>query len=134
MLVLFIGYTFLLVLLSGLKSAGLFLHQIHALELFLGGDKWMHLLLAVPLSFLANLAAERVMKLSFIARIILVLAVLVFGLMVDELHQQFFASRRFDWMDSVWGSTGLLVGLAGYLLFSLGRKYWFKANEGVKVR
>ena len=94
----------------------------------------MHLLLAVPLSFLANIAAERVMKLSFIARIVLVLAALVLGLMADELHQQFFASRRFDWMDSVWGSTGLLVGLAAYLLFSLSRKYCFKAHGGVNVR
>lgn len=134
MVVLFIAYAVLLVVLSACKSAGLFLHEIHAAEVFFGGDKWMHLILAVPLSLLANIASERVMKLSSSARIVLVLTGLVLGLMADELHQQFFASRRFDWMDSVWGSTGLLVGLAVYLLVGLSYRYWFKTDSGVNVR
>jgi len=121
--VLFILYAGFLVVLSAFKSAELFLPTIHAMEVFLGGDKWMHLLLAVPLSLMANLAAESVMKLSSFRRILLVMVVLVLALLMDELHQQFIASRRFDWQDSVWGSTGLLLGCAIYVLVKNVQKY-----------
>lgn len=123
MIVLFILYATFLVVLSGLKSAEMCLSFIYSFEAMLGGDKWMHLLLALPLSVMANLAAERVMKLSSFRRIVLVMIVLLLGLLADELHQYFIASRRFEWQDSVWGSTGLLLGCGVYVVLKIVQRY-----------
>lgn len=123
MTILFCMYAVLLVTLSALKSAELFLPSIYALEAWLGGDKWMHLTLAVPLSFMANMVAERVMKLSSFRRMLLVMVALVLALLMDELHQQFLASRRFDWQDSLWGIAGLSLGWAAYVVTKIARMY-----------
>ncbi|MCT7360092.1 VanZ family protein [Thalassolituus pacificus] len=120
----FLLYGTLLVILSGCKSAGLFLPSIIALEHWFGGDKWMHFYLALVLSLLANFAAGRVIKLSWLPRILLVAAVLMVALILDEMHQYLVALRRFDLQDSVWGGVGVLAGAAFYSLWFFLADRW----------
>ncbi|WP_430462256.1 VanZ family protein [Thalassolituus sp. LLYu03] len=134
MIVLFLAYAVALVALSGLKSGGFFLPEILALEALLGGDKWMHFILASPLSLLAALASEAVAKVSYALRIVAVMLVLVPGLLADELHQQFFASRHFDWLDSLWGCAGLTFGCLVYLLLHWLRNYRLPEKAGHQLR
>lgn len=116
-------YVIFLITLSGLKSSGIAVHWIHALELYLGGDKWAHFLLAVPLSLLGNLVAEAVIKVSPAKRIIIVLTVLTMALVMDELHQFFVAIRHFDWKDTLYGFGGVLTGVLLYVFVRRITKY-----------
>ncbi|MAD47184.1 MAG: hypothetical protein CMI02_15070 [Oceanospirillaceae bacterium] len=116
MIPLFVGYAAMLVLLSGLKSSGLFLTEIYALEHWMGGDKWMHFTLAMLLALFANMAAQQRLKLGMLKRVIVLMLLLSLALVMDETHQYFIASRRFDWGDTVSGCAGLLVGTVMYVL------------------
>ena len=120
----FLLYGTFLVVLSGCKSAGVFLPFILAMEHWFGGDKWMHFYLALLLSLLANFAAVRVIKLSWLPRILLVAAVLMVALILDEMHQYLVALRRFDLQDSVWGGAGVLVGAALYSVWFFLADRW----------
>ena len=112
---LFVVYAVVLVGLSGFKSAELYLSQIHGLEHWLGGDKWMHFKLSALLSILACFASERVLDLAPIKRILCVLCVLLISLVVDEALQYGVSSRRFELLDLAYGISGLLSGILGYL-------------------
>ena len=116
MVPLFVSYAIFLVLLSGLKSAGLFLTEIYALEHWMGGDKWMHFGLALILSLLANMAAERKLPLKMIGRIVTVVMLLVTALLIDEAHQYYLATRRFEWQDTASGTAGVLAGVVLYVI------------------
>lgn len=112
MLWFFVLYASFLLGLSFAKSAGFGLPFLYALEASVGGDKALHFSLALVLGLLGQWAAWRVIRLSHCRRMVLVFVLLALGLLVDEMHQYFIASRRFDWGDVVWGSGGLLLGTA----------------------
>lgn len=109
---LFLVYLAFLVLLSVCKSAEIFLPYIYQFEAFLGGDKWMHFKLALLLGFFA-------VSVFSAKKLVLVLLVLLIGLFVDEAMQYLLASRRFEWLDALYGVSGLLFGafLGGGLLW-----------------
>ena len=108
---LFILYALFLLLLSACKSAELFLPQIHALQAWLGGDKLMHCKLAIFLSFFAISAyAPKASKRRGVS-LLIVIALLACGLLLDEFHQLLLGSRRFDLIDTVYGLLGVGLGL-----------------------
>ena len=113
----FLLYATLLLGLSVAKSLEFGLPAIHALEAAVGGDKALHFSLALVLGLLGQWAAWRVIRLSHCRRMVLVFGLLALGLLVDEMHQYFIASRRFDWADTLWGSGGLA---AGTCVFAVG--------------
>jgi hypothetical protein len=118
LIIAFALYCSLLVALSVCKSAELFLPAIYQFEFWLGGDKLMHLKLSLLLSLLACFASNKVNlagSLNFFWRIATTQAILVAGLLVDEGHQYFATSRRFEWLDFSYGATGLFMGLIVYL-------------------
>jgi len=102
---LFFLYLFFLVVLSICKSAEIFLPYIYQFEYFLGGDMWMHFKLALLLGLLSVLAFTS-------TRLIWVLLMLLSGLVLDEALQYVLASRRFEWLDGIYGVAGLLFGVA----------------------
>ena len=103
--VLFFLYLVFLMALSICKSAEIFLPYIYQFEHFLGGDKWMHFKLAMLLGVLSVLAFTS-------TRLILVLLMLISGLVLDEALQYVLVSRRFEWLDGIYGVAGLLFGAA----------------------
>ena len=103
--VLFFLYLVFLMALSICKSAEIFLPYIYQFEYFLGGDKWMHFKLALLLGLLSVLAFTS-------TRLIWVLLMLLSGLVLDEALQYVLASRRFEWLDGIYGVAGLLFGVA----------------------
>jgi glycopeptide antibiotics resistance protein len=112
----FILYGVLLLALSVFKSAEVALPTVYGIERWLGGDKWMHFKLSGILAILACFASERVLDLAAIKRTLRVFPVLVLALAIDEALQFLTATRRFEFLDLVWGVSGLLVGALGYLL------------------
>jgi glycopeptide antibiotics resistance protein len=112
----FILYGVLLLALSVFKSAEVALPTVYGIERWLGGDKWMHFKLSSILAILACFASERVLDLAAIKRTLRVFPVLVLALAIDEALQFLTATRRFEFLDLVWGVSGLLAGALGYLL------------------
>jgi glycopeptide antibiotics resistance protein len=112
----FILYGVLLLALSVFKSAEVALPTVYGIERWLGGDKWMHFKLSGILAILACFASERVLDLAAIKRTLRVFPVLVLALAIDEALQFLTATRRFEFLDLVWGVSGLLAGALGYLL------------------
>ncbi len=116
-LILFVLYCALLLLMSGFKSAEMYLQYINGLETWLGGDKLMHLYLAMVLAFLA-LPVARALKVKNKALNVVTLFVLLMScLLLDELHQAGVSSRHFDWHDTLFGGLGLIMGLSVRLFF-----------------
>lgn len=119
----FVIYGCFLIALSALKTAELFLPYIYQLESVLGGDKLMHLKLSAALSFLALLVFVpkwgSVWGLKVVIRCLLVCLLLIIGLSLDELHQAFTSTRRFEFMDLAHGIAGICIGLVAYWLFVL---------------
>jgi len=113
----FIAYCFFLLLLTVFKSSGLFLPFLLQLESMLGGDKLMHLQLAMLLSFLACLASrEFFVRRSIVLgwQLLIVFVLLSTGLFLDELHQYILSSRVFELMDTAFGILGVTIGLIVY--------------------
>ena len=122
----FVVYGGLLIALSAFKTAELFLPSIYQLEAFLGGDKLMHLKLSSVLSCLAlwafipkTLAAFSGL---FFVRCLLIVLLLAVGLSLDEFHQAFTTTRRFEYMDLAHGVTGIGIGLGIYWLLVLASR------------
>ncbi|MEH6345136.1 MAG: VanZ family protein [Bermanella sp.] len=116
--VLLLLYCLFLLLLSGFKSAQIGLPIISALEVSLAGDKLMHFYLALLLSFLAWPVALLISNKKYNTFIVLAL---VFGflsvlLALDELHQLLVDSRHFELKDTLFGVSGLVLGLLIRLL------------------
>ena len=83
----------------------------------LGGDKLMHLQLAMLLSFLACLASrEFFVRRSIVLgwQLLIVFVLLSAGLFLDELHQYILSSRVFELMDTAFGILGVTIGLIVY--------------------
>jgi VanZ family protein len=117
LIVIFVLYCFFLLSLSALKSAGLFLPLLLQFEAMLGGDKLMHLQLALVLSLLACLASRVFFVRKAIAlpwQLMAVFIILSAGLLLDELHQYLLSSRHFELMDTAFGVTGVALGLGAY--------------------
>ncbi len=111
--VLLLLYSLFLLLLSGLKSAQLCLPTISTLEVGLGGDKLMHFYLALLLSFLAWPVALLINNKKYSASVV---ATFLFGLLstlllLDESHQLSVDSRHFELKDTLFGVSGLAMGL-----------------------
>lgn len=122
-----------LIALSMFKTAELFLPTIYAIESWLGGDKLMHLKLSAVLTVLALLAFvsinERRAGMSNSTYTVFyptfspvlfslgICGLLVAGLLIDELHQAFVSTRRFEWCDLAYGASGISIG---FLIFWLG--------------
>ncbi len=106
-------YSLFLLLLSGLKSAQLCLPFISALEVTLGGDKFMHFYLAWLLSFLAWPVALLINNKKYSTFILsaLLFSFLSVSLLLDELLQLMVISRHFDLSDTLFGVSGLGLGL-----------------------
>ena len=107
------------------KTTGLFLPDIYRFEALLGGDKLMHLKLSFLLSIIACTAISNrrffsAISSSHLLRLILLQLALVSCLLLDELHQYMFSSRRFEWQDFYYGAGGLLLGtVVYYICFTL---------------
>jgi hypothetical protein len=115
--VVFTFYCFFLLMLSFFKSAEWFLSAIYQFEVWLGGDKLMHLKLSLILSVLASFAASSISKgfpLNVFWRLLFIQLFLVSCLLLDETHQYVMLSRRFEWMDFYYGASGLFIGLFIY--------------------
>ncbi len=111
--ILLLLYGLFLLLLSGLKSAQLCLSFISTIEVGLGGDKLVHFYLALLLSFLAWPVALLINSKKYSASIVFTL---LFGflsvlLILDELHQLVLISRHFELQDTLFGVSGLAMGL-----------------------
>jgi hypothetical protein len=104
-------------MLSVFKSAEFFLPTIYQFEVWLGGDKLMHLKLSIILSVLACFVVNKIkpdFPLNKIWRLALMQFFLLACLLIDETHQYLAASRRFEWLDFYYGASGLLIGLSIY--------------------
>jgi energy-coupling factor transporter transmembrane protein EcfT len=126
--VIFTFYCCLLLMLSLFKSAEVFLPAIYQFQGWLGGDKLMHLKLALVLSVLACVAASNIKKrfpLHTFWRVLLMQSLLASCLLLDEAHQYFATSRRFEWLDFYYGAGGLLIGVSVYCCF-LGVKVAYR--------
>jgi len=122
-------YGSFLIALSVFKTSELFLPQIYQFEAFLGGDKWMHFKLSSLLAFIALLtftpATKEIFKL--IVRTIIICILLAAGLLMDEFHQALASTRRFEWLDFIYGLSGIGLGLVCYLIvLLLVHKYQLK--------
>jgi len=111
--ILLLLYGLFLLLLSGLKSAQLCLLAISTLEVGLGGDKLMHFYLALLLSFLAWPVALLINNKKYSTSIVftLLFCFLSVLLIFDELHQLVLISRHFELKDTLFGVSGLAMGL-----------------------
>jgi len=119
-------YGSFLIALSVFKTSEIFLPQIYQFEAFLGGDKWMHFKLSSLLAFIALLAFTPATKEIFklIVRTIIICILLAAGLLIDEFHQSLASTRRFEWLDFIYGLSGIGLGLVCYLtVLLLMRKY-----------
>ncbi len=114
---LFVLYCAALLLMSGFKSAEMYLHYINGFEKWLGGDKLMHLYLAMVLAFLAMPVARAVNYKNKALNVFTLFIILITCLLLDELHQVMVGSRHFDWHDTVFGGLGLIIGLSIRLFF-----------------
>ncbi len=119
-------YGSFLIALSIFKTSELFLPQIYQFEALLGGDKWMHFKLSSLLAFIALLtftpATKEIIKLT--VRTIIICFLLAAGLLMDEFHQALASTRRFEWLDFIYGLSGIGLGLVCYLItLLLRRKY-----------
>jgi VanZ family protein len=107
-------------MLSFFKSTEMFLPAIYQFQGWLGGDKLMHLKLSIILSVLACFAASKIKKgfpLKTVWRLLFIQSFLASCLLLDEAHQYFAPSRRFEWLDIYYGAGGLLIGLSVYCCF-----------------
>ncbi len=116
-LMLFVLYCAALLLMSGFKSAEMYLHYINGFEKWLGGDKLMHLYLAMVLAFLAMPVARAVNYKNKTLNVFTLFIILIACLLLDELHQAMVGSRHFDWHDTLFGGLGLIMGLSIRLFF-----------------
>ena len=114
-------YGSLLVVLSVSKSAEFLLEYLYQLEDYFGGDKQMHLKLAAMLSILGCFAAERVLDLARLKRVVLVVSLASVFLTIDEGIQYVLDSRRFEFEDLAYGIAGLILGCLGYLIFDAAK-------------
>ena len=118
---LLLAYGSLLVVLSVFKSAEYLLEYLYQLEDYFGGDKQMHLKLAAMLSILGCFAAERVLDLARLKRVVLVVSLASVFLTIDEGIQYVLDSRRFEFEDLAYGIAGLILGCLGYLIFDAAK-------------
>jgi VanZ like family. len=109
--ILFFLYGVLLLLMSSFKSAGMYLQYIGGIEVWLGGDKLMHLYLAIVLAWLALPVARCVKYKGKSLSVVSLFVFLLVCLLLDELHQAGVVSRYFDWRDTLFGGLGLIAGL-----------------------
>ena len=116
-------YGCFLIALSVFKTSEILLPYIYQFEALLGGDKLMHLKLSAVLSILALFALipNRKQGMRLLAHALGICFLLVTGLMLDELHQALISTRRFEWLDFVYGVSGISMGLVAYLTFVLLR-------------
>jgi VanZ family protein len=125
--VFFSFYCCLLLILSFFKSAELFLPAIYQLEALLGGDKLMHFKLSILLSLLACAGALKLKLWGDLKRgwkFFLIQLVLMMALLLDESFQYFASTRRFEWLDYLYGISGLFIGLVLYNFVPV-LKYWY---------
>ena len=110
-------YGSFLIALSIFKTSEIFLPQIYQFEAFLGGDKWMHFKLSSLLAFIALLTFTPATKENYklIVRTIIICILLATGLLMDEFHQALASTRRFEWLDFIYGLSGIGLGLVCYL-------------------
>ena len=110
---LFIFYAVFLAALTIFKSLKIFTPELAFIEASLGGDKLEHFFLALLLSLLVwpVVWGFNDGRLPKVIVTFFTLLLLVFALLLDELHQFFISSRHFDWQDIAFGVAGLLVGL-----------------------
>ncbi|MEY8199707.1 MAG: VanZ family protein [Colwellia sp.] len=126
---LFALYCTVLMLMSGFKSAEMYLQYINSLEMWLGGDKLMHLYLALVLAFLALPVASVISVKGKISTVFTLFAMLMVCLLLDELHQAGVSTRYFDWYDTLFGGLGLMVGLGARLFFD---RFIFLSSQHIK--
>lgn len=81
----------------------------------------MHLKLAAMLSILGCFAAERVLDLARLKRVVLVVGLASVFLTIDEGIQYVLDSRRFEFEDLAYGIAGLMLGCLGYLIFDVAK-------------
>jgi len=115
--IVFVLYCALLLLMSGFKSAEMYLQAINGFEKWLGGDKLMHLYLAMVLAFLAMPVARAVNYKNKALNVFTLFITLMACLLLDELHQAGVGSRYFEWQDTLFGGLGLIIGLSVSLFF-----------------
>jgi VanZ family protein len=99
---------------SALKTYGVGLEAITAIERTVGGDKAMHFCMALVLAILACFASERVLDLRPIGRTIVAITTCLLMLVTDEVMQIATPSRKFELLDLVWGCSGLVSGAFVY--------------------
>jgi len=115
--IVFVLYCALLLLMSGFKSAEMYLQAINGFEKWLGGDKLMHLYLAMVLAFLAMPVARAASYKNKALNVVSLFVILMSCLLLDELHQAGVGSRYFEWQDTLFGGLGLIIGLSVSLFF-----------------
>lgn len=129
---LLITYGGFLIALSAFKTSELFLPQIYQFEAFLGGDKWMHFKLSSLLAFMALMTfsnkSQEVLKI--VIRTTLICLALTLGLLVDELHQSIASTRRFEWLDFLYGFSGIGLGVVCFLFVStISQQYQLRITK-----
>lgn len=119
--VLLLIYGSFLIALSVFKTNEILLPYIYQFEAYLGGDKFMHLKLSAALSFLALLALIPGSQggLKLVVHCLGICFLLTLGLAFDEFHQMLISTRRFEWLDFIYGAVGIGIGFVAYLFIPL---------------
>jgi VanZ family protein len=108
---------------SLLKSMGVFAQQIASTELFVGGDKPLHLMVSTALSVASCTAPNRrLLGGGTFGWPTLFLLILVIS---DETSQYFLPRREFSFLDMSVNLTGVAVGVALFACYEkvLKRKF-----------
>jgi hypothetical protein len=128
-----IVYGCFLIALSLLKTNEVLLPVIYQIEAMLGGDKLMHLILSSLLCVIAlwalvpNLTESSGLNIGrWLFWCLWVCVLLILGLLLDEFHQAFVSSRRFELLDFAYGVGGIGIGFVVFIIINspkLTRKY-----------
>ncbi len=116
-------YGTLLVMLSMSKSVGIYEAELKVLAKFMGGDKWMHLWMAMILAFLTTLVSISYFKAMPRGMTNLIVAAgLIVAICAEEMSQGLFSTRSVDVRDAMYGAAGVISGVAIYNFAVIARK------------
>ena len=110
-------FAFLVIGASVFRTEGWFLNEIWKAQEFLGGDKATH---ALGGAILMLVAASWSCSWRSYRRLLIHVAIVLLGILVDECSQQFMSRRQFSMIDYAYSAGGVasmaaLFGLYAYL-------------------
>lgn len=86
-------------------------------------DKWEHTFAYLVLSFSFLFAFKKYEILDIKAAILIFLGSIGYGLLLEFIQYQFFQYRRFEWLDALANTFGVV--LAFYIYFATNKKFFY---------